>query len=272
MQHNTPIRTLWEIGATAPYADPARYDALYRRRTHDVRFYVGLAERCADHLGVLPEACPVLEIGSGTGRISAALAQAGFPVVGVEPSAGMRAGAEARRAKLSKRAAAGWTQVAGSFGSLDLGRSFPLVLSPFHTLQHLYTRAEVDEAFTRVRRHLRADGWFAFDVRLVDASELARDPLRVYRGRPCVVPGVGRCAYSETSSWDPVSQVQLIHAIHEPLDGSPGFSVPLSHRVFFPQEIQAWAAHLGFSVRERWGGFDGEALGQGDEQLYVLTP
>jgi SAM-dependent methyltransferase len=267
-----PVRTLWEVGATAPYADAVRYDALYRRRTRDIRFYVELAERCADRLGLSPSECPVLEIGAGTGRISAALARAGFPVVGVEPSAAMRAGAEMRREKLPKAAAARWSQVAATFGTLELGRSFPLVLSPFHTMQHLYTRPEIDEALSRVRRHLRADGWFAFDVRFVDVAELARDPMRVYRGRPCTVPGVGRCAYAETSSWDPAAQVQLVNAIHEPLDGSPGFAIPLSHRVFFPQELTAWVEHAGYTIVHRWGGFDEEPIGHGDEQVFVLSP
>src|SRR5262245_29941424 len=84
-------------GASALYRDAALFDQLYRRRAADVRCYVELARR---HGG------PVLELGVGTGRVAAALARAGFDVLGVDLLPSMLARARERAAALPRAARA----------------------------------------------------------------------------------------------------------------------------------------------------------------------
>ena len=54
---------------------------------------------------------PILEIGAGTGRVAAALAESGFEVVGVDRSTAMLRLAEERRASLAPEVAARLTPV-----------------------------------------------------------------------------------------------------------------------------------------------------------------
>ena len=66
------------LGAREHYRDAALYDYEYRRRRDDVAYYVGLADRVLGGPGA------VLELGCGTGRVTAALARAGHDVVALD--------------------------------------------------------------------------------------------------------------------------------------------------------------------------------------------
>lgn len=134
-------------------ADAELYDLQYGTYRDDLPHYL----RLADDLG-----SPVLELGAGTGRITEPLARAGHEVVAVDAAPAMleRAGRRLADPALAARV----ELVNGDMRTLDLGRTFPLVIAPFNTLMHLYTIADQDAALARVRAHLEPGGVFAFDL------------------------------------------------------------------------------------------------------------
>lgn len=74
--------------AADPYAIDAQfYDAMHEGQTDDVGLWLSFAGRTDQ---------PVLEVGTGTGRIALELARAGHSVVGIDPSAAMLAIARSR--------------------------------------------------------------------------------------------------------------------------------------------------------------------------------
>lgn len=141
------------------------YDLQYQSYRDDLHFYT----RLADDYG-----SPVLELGAGTARVSAALARAGHEVLALEPSEEMIVRGKGRLE------AAGLETVhyhRGDMRTVRLGRTFPLVIAPFNTLMHAYTLSEQDAAFQTVREHLEPGGRFAFDLYTPTFSEL--DVLRL---------------------------------------------------------------------------------------------
>ena len=159
-------------GSESHYRDAAYYDQAYRRRREDRAWYVALAKERLRPGG------RVLELGCGTGRISVALAEAGFSVVGVDAMAPMLKQAEARRDKRPKRVRERLRLVRGDLRRVRLGERFPLVISPFNVFMHLYTRRDVERALETVGTHLARGARFAFDVLLPDPVSLGRDPDR----------------------------------------------------------------------------------------------
>ncbi|SMB91401.1 class I SAM-dependent methyltransferase [Deinococcus hopiensis] len=127
------------------------YDRQYDVYRDDLHFYAGVAERVGGR---------VLEIGAGTGRVTAFLARRGVSVLGLEPSARMiergqeRARAEGLRLDF----------VQGEAGTFRLEERFALVIAPFNALMHLYTPGEQLEALQNVRQHLQPSGAFVFDL------------------------------------------------------------------------------------------------------------
>jgi len=225
-----------DAGARAHYDDPAYYDLAYRARKRDVAFYVEVATRTGG---------PVLEYGVGSGRVALALARAGIDVVGVDLSEGMLASLrEKLRGPLAERVRV----VHGDMRSVRLRRRFPLVIAPFNTVLHLYERPDVEAFFARVRGHLAPGGRFVFDFSLPSPADLALDPNRSFAAPSFRHPSTGKVTrYRERFEYHPLRQLLVIWMDMTPAGAGEGASVPLSHRQFFPREMEALLHYNGFA-------------------------
>ena len=141
-----------------PYPPPVNYDDLapiydqqYDSYRDDLHFYAGLAERSGGR---------VLEIGAGTGRVTAFLTRRGAAVLGVEPSGEMIVGAQARAA----REGLTLDLVQATAQTFASDERFGLIIAPFNALMHLYTPAEQLAALQNIRAHLAPGGQFVFDL------------------------------------------------------------------------------------------------------------
>ena len=251
-------------GAAALYRDPLLFDRLYGRRSADLRCYVDLARR---HGG------PVLEIGVGTGRVAAALAQAGVEVVGVDVVPSMLARARQRRTALPRAVRERIDLVRADMRRLTLGRRFGLVIAPFNAFTHLYTRRDFELTLAGCRRHLRPGGRLAFDVVLPDLPALCQDPARLYRRGSIVDPQDGRrYAYAEASHYDASSQVRSVTLVLQHPDGSTARAIPLAQRQLFPAELEMLLHYNGFDLEQRFGDFAfGPLTERSETQLIVAA-
>jgi hypothetical protein len=156
----------------------------------------------------------------------------------------------------------------GDIRTARLGRRFPLVICPFNTALHLYTRPDVEAWLARVREHLEPRGTLVFDISMPVQSDLARDPNKPYRMPPFEHPTAGRVAYREHFDYDSARQILFVSMIFEPAPKTPGrkksaaeqirepFMTPLAHRQFYPQEMEALLHYNDFEVTELFGDFE----------------
>jgi len=251
-------------GAHAHYEDAVYYDLAYRRRRHDVRFYVEMAEELGG---------PVLELGVGTGRVALALARAGIDVVGVDPSRAMLERAAEKLADLPRARQAHLKLRRGDARSVRLKRRFPLVTSPFNVFMHLYTQRDLERALATVRMHLAPRGRFVFDVLTPDLRAMVRRPGRLLKGPPVTHPHTGRrFHYMEAFEYDSVRQVQMVSMIFQDMENMADMKiVPLSQRQFFPQELEALLHHAGFVIEARYGDFSRGALDDESESQVIVA-
>ncbi|MFA8439616.1 class I SAM-dependent DNA methyltransferase [Pueribacillus sp. YX66] len=98
----------------------------------------------------------VLELGCGTGTLTALLSQAHFEMTGVDVSAEMLAIAreKAKHARFFEQ----------NMTELDVGEQFDIVLIFCDSLNYLTSEADVIATFERVYDHLTSDGLLLFDV------------------------------------------------------------------------------------------------------------
>lgn len=140
--------------------------------------YMGELE---DIIELLVPGTSVLELGCGTGRLCARLAEVGCAVTGVDESAEMLAllpaGVESVRSKVE---------------DLDLRRTYDAVLLASHLINHPDTA--VREAFVHcARRHLQAGGLFLLKRHSVDWLQSARlGPAGHARGVAVSVEAISR--------------------------------------------------------------------------------
>jgi SAM-dependent methyltransferase len=135
------------------------YDLLYRNKDYagEARYVADLIESHA------PSSRSVMEIGCGTGAHAAELASIGYEVTGVDMSAGMLEGAEARRKGLATGLALRINFAQGDARTVRLDRRFNAVISLFHVMSYQTTNQDLAAAFETARQHLLPGGVFIFD-------------------------------------------------------------------------------------------------------------
>jgi SAM-dependent methyltransferase len=241
-----------EAGSLAHYEDPAYYAATYARRIQDVAYYVSLAQQTRG---------PVLEYGIGNGRIAIPIAKHGLEVVGVDHSAPMLRDLRRRLAREPREVQGRVRAVRGDMRTVRLGRTFPLVLSTFNTALHLYTRLDVERFLARAREHLAPRGKLVIDLSMPAPGDLARPADRPYHAPRFRHPTKGIVKNREYFAYDSARQVLFVSMEFEPLnEPSGGWTTPLAHRQFFPQEWEMLLHYNGFAVERVEGDFCGGPL------------
>lgn len=230
------------------YAVAARwYDAAYDRLqagVGDAEFYLALAREAGG---------PVLELGSGTGRVLLPIARAGIAATGLDLSPAML---DVLRAK---RPPAGLRLVTGSMTDFDLGADrFALIFAAFRPFQHLCTVEEQLGCLAAVRRHLAPGGRFAFDVfapdlaRIAVAEEPEHEEVRFEQDGETVV------RYAALAR-DLAMQVTTVRFRFERRRGDVVVGeerVTFRMRWFHRYELEHLLAGAGFAVEALYGGFD----------------
>ena len=247
-----------EAGATAHFEDPAYYAQSYATRKDDVGYYGRVAKK-HDR---------VLEYGIGNGRIAIPMARAGATVVGIDQSRAMLADLRERLSRQPKELRARITTRVGDMRRVRLKKRFPLVICPFNTVLHLYTRQDIEQWLDRVREHLEPRGELVLDISMPIIEDLADEPGTSYSMQPFVHPTAGLVGYRETFDYDRVRQILFVGMCFEPkAPGAAPFMVPLAHRQYFPREFETLLHYNGFEATAVLGDFQGGSLTQSSDTM-----
>src|SRR5512142_868718 len=107
---------------------------------------------------------PVLELGSGTGRVLIPTARAGIDITGLDLSPHMLAVCRKKLAAEPEEVQKRVMLVEGDMRSFELPGSFKLVTMPFRPFQHLLTVEDQLACLGCIHRHLADDGKVVVDV------------------------------------------------------------------------------------------------------------
>lgn len=249
-----------------PYADlPDLYDLEHAEFGDDFELYLRLAEVVGD---------PILELGCGTGRVLAPLAEAGHRVTGIDMSRPMLARAEAR---LESLAAMGRARlVHGSMRDADSaqGGPFGLVLLSLNGLMHAPTQAEQRAVLAAARRALDPRGMLVIDVLNPDPAHLStfdgrvlhegswtlNDGTRVDRFAARTVVATGQRI--DTDLWfDVVSADGSLRRVRT--------AFPM--RYVTPSELELMLELAGFVEWKLYGSYELDPFEDGSERLIVAA-
>ena len=242
-----------DAGSRAHYDDATYYTQTYGRRLDDVQFYVTLAEKNQG---------PVLEYGVGNGRIALPIARHGVHVMGVDQSAPMLRDLKRRIKAEPQEVRARLRTLTADMRRLRLKTRFPLVICPFNTALHLYSRTDVEHFLERARKHLTPRGQFVMDLSIPVLEDLQRDPTRAFSAPRFRHPSIDQVVrYREHFDYDRIRQIMFVSMEFEPLnDPKRSWVTPLAHRQFFPQEWEALLHYNGFEIEKVEGDFHGGLL------------
>jgi SAM-dependent methyltransferase len=240
----------------------ARYYDSSPELPDDIPFYRGLIPS--------PRAS-ILELGCGTGRVTAALADSCGYIQGIDASPAMlsvareklrAAGIPDSRAQIEE----------GDITSFNLGRTFDLIIAPFRVMQNLDSDAEVDGMFRAIHAHLAPRGTCILNVFKPSGDP---DTLRANwvtgkdKFRWDVPVQGGRLEqWDRRASMDRERLVlypELIYRRYEGETLAEEAVLRIAMRCYYPDTFEEVIVKRGFEVMQRWGGYAGEAYGEGSE-------
>lgn len=188
---------------------------------------------------------PVLELGVGTGRVAAPLAERGLEVHGIDAS-------EAMVARMREKPGGDRVRVAmGDFAEVRApGGPYSLILVVFNTLFALQSQEEQVRCFRGVAEALAPGGRFVVEA-------FVPDPARFDRGqRVEAFRADADRVVLEASIHDPVGQ--RVASQHVVIEDGETRAYPADIRYAWPSELDLMARLAGLELRHRWGGWKGE--------------
>lgn len=230
----------------------------YRERP-DVDFFVEAARESGG---------PVLEVGSGTGRVLIPTARAGIQITGLDLSLNMldvcRKALEVEPPEIQDRV----RLVEGDMREFDLGESFQLATLPFRPFQHLLTVEDQISCLRAIHQHLNPGGKIILDLFNPSLKHLTSDNLGQEVGaEPEFTTPDGICVrrFNKTVSRDyhnQINQVELIYYLTHP-DGTQERLVhAFAMRYLFRFEAEHLLARCGYIVEAVYGDYQKTPFGE----------
>lgn len=199
----------------------------------------------------------ILELGSGTGRITIPLAKAGFTVTGIDLSDDMIRRYKAKLALEDEGTRSRVSIVKGDITRFQLERQFDLAIAPCNVINHLWEPGKLSQALTRARHHLKDSGVFILDNSIPDIQYMAgvNGVERVFEFEH---PLTGtRIVDRFKSNYDFVNQLEHDSITIEEYDDSGNL---LRHATsqgtmayFFPRELRLLLESSGFAIFHEQG-------------------
>ena len=234
----------------------ALYQLQYANYRDDIAFYSRLAERF--------NATRILELGSGSGRVSIPLARRGLEVTGLELSPKMLE--VGRKSATSDGVKVNF--VLGDVRDFRLDVQFPLVIAPFNALMHLYTLSDQDRALGCIKAHLEPGGVFAFDVYV---PNFGLEHVLRHEGETFLEPDGTRTDVFLLQRIDKVSQVVTTTYYVDTVSPEKNLSrnvIELTQRYFTRFELQRWLIDFRLEIS---GDFKGARLDVGSQHFVVIA-
>ena len=205
-----------------------------------------------------PRRGPVLELGAGTGRVVAALAERGFTVTGVERSRAMLAIAEERIAALPSTVRRRVTLLRG-----DLRRRLPgahqAAIAAFNSFMHLTTAADQLTVLRRAAAALRPRGHL-----LMELASPYGEILNPFAGQPRHVYTLPWAGGGSTTLWDVrrvdlANQLTVTLLLYDLIDAGGRITRragTVTQRWIFRPELELMLEAAGFRLREIYEDYD----------------
>lgn len=248
----------------ADYYDTA---PLLTQRTLDISFYVDAVKRYG---------APALELGCGTGRITTAVAKAGFSIVGLDLSARMLERAAEKRAALAPEMRERMRLIQGDMTQFDLREKFRSILIPFRPFQHLLEPAEQMACLACAKAHLAPQGRLIVDFfqtdpeRMHDSKFQSESQLTEYD-----LPDGRHVALSERIAAfhraEQKNNVEMIFNVRHTDGRQERLVMAWTLRYFFRYEVEHLLARCGFRLDSVYGNFDGSPLRDDSPEMVFVA-
>ena len=245
-----------------------------QQRDNNAEYYDAFTTTTADfsfYQGFVDEETLVLELGCGSGRVTALLFDKAKDILGVDISESMLMKAR-QRPNVSAE-----IFIQGDITEIQLDRQFDLIIAPFRVLQALEDEQQVQGLLSVIKAHLRTDGTAILNV---FNPKYSREEMKTLwlRGeveleRVQLADGDIVVMSDTRSQMDVDRQVLYPDLIYRKY--REGVLIdehinPICMRYYYPAEFVELIENHGFTIIGKWGGYTDEVYGEGGELILAF--
>ncbi len=249
-----------------PYADIARYyDLEHDPFEDDIDCLMNFVVSTGD---------PVLELGAGTGRIVAAIAEAGYRVTGIDTSAPMLATARARLEAGGAAKRATLLELSMLNAAEAPGGPFGVVIASLNCLQHLTTIGEQRQALRQAWEALDPRGQLLIDLmNPTPAALTALDHQLVLEGTFSDSDGstVQKFSTRRISPAEQLIHTDLWYDVTAPDGSLRRLTTAYAMRYVHRAELELMLETAGFVSWEIYGSYDLDPFEDHSDRLLVAA-
>jgi SAM-dependent methyltransferase len=215
----------------------------------------------------------ILELGCGTGRILVPLASVCARIVGIDSSPAMIqiCKKKLREAKVDTQRA---DIRAADIANFSLKEEFDLVIAPFRVLQNLSKVRQVVGMLKCVHRHLKADGRCILTAfrPYAEWPVIEKDWQSSAEALEWEVPYEGStlrryCQNYRLDRREHVLYPRLVYRLQRGGQQEEVAVLSIAMKCYYPEEMLELIEKNGFRIINSYGGYAGEAYGQGPELI-----
>ncbi len=262
-----------------PFADWAElYELTHQNKQDDLPLFLDYAEK---------QGSPVLEIGCGTGRVTLALAKAGYKVRGFDLSENMLTIAHQKVAEQPKEVRERIQLDKQDMSEMEVEGTYTLALMPYGEFAHVIETERQIQTLQRVHDNLTDDGlliigmsnWDAREQRVsYEGGEIARwghsMPVK-YEGTFHDPRNGNTITRYLARGYDPAKQIAVHVYIHERHDSAGNFLSKTTNilpiRYIFRYEMELLLERSGFTVENIYGYYDKSPFKHDSRRMIFLA-
>ena len=259
------------------YSRPGEYDLEHGTGEEDVEFYRRLVQR----LGVKS----IVELGSGSGRITAPLAvmadDLDLTITGLDVSRDMLAQAEAKLARLPQACRSRVRLLEQDIRTFRMTPAADLIVVPCSTMAHVLELEDQLSVWRAAYASLVPGGRFVVDLTMPNltayADSMASPPRALVEMDIDQESddGQARLIRYKTIRYEAHRQRAHVHFLYDRFQGADDdqarrYISDFESHVYFPRELQLLFLHTGFEVESTYGGYRGERLGSRSSAIVMI--
>ena len=235
------------------YLYPDLYDALHQDIETDKNVITHYAKKCNG---------PVLEVASGTGRLSKYITDLGLPYTGIDNSQSFL---DVSIENLGSRG----TFLLRDMRDFHLNKKFDFIFIGFNSFLHNLTDKDAVSCLASIKAHLSDGGLFLLSIFQPDHSFLYRDEY-LYEARTFFDYQGKKCRMMERNSFDDETQINSLTWQLE-IDGNLSEDTySFKQRMYYPHKMDLLFQETGLSIQEKFGDWEMNPLDEESPlQIYI---
>jgi SAM-dependent methyltransferase len=231
----------------------------------DIQFYIKKAENINGE---------ILEIASGTGRVTIPLARAGFIVDGFDLSLDMLKILDEKLSQENKQVKERITLSQADMTDFRFAKQYPMIIIPFRAFQLLTEEQQAMKCLACIKKHLTDDGLFIVNTYkpYIHLDETWVQPEKEDWIKTDLNLGITVRRTNIKRRIDVINQVnypELIYYVTDTDGKEEKFIEKLAMKYYYEDQLRELLQSNGFKIVEEFGYYDERSIQEGSELIFI---